>query len=219
MKPLRKKGKPVHIPRNILELLVYVIHPESAACLGNHIRDILNFSRFFCLIGDTWIASITLRSWFVQDDEDFDRETWDKSKNAKTKNSSDDFILPTNLKHVWEKVGEKESSVNKNTMFKPEVSSIILTTNSFGDFSKCTVVSEFMNATIMHGISEEARKLWQKFIHQPQTARCLVFFLVLGKMCEVITTKYGNAIHCLSSLLTLDVSLPFISTRFILQFD
>ena len=42
--------------------------------------------------------------------------------------------------------------------------------------------------------------------HQPQTARCLVFFLLLGKMCEVITVCYEKAIDTLSSILKLDVS-------------
>jgi hypothetical protein len=202
---LREKDKPVEIPKSILNLLVYVIHPESAACLGDHIRDILNFSRFSCQRGETWVASITLRSWRVSWDEEIAR---DKSRDPKFQNSFDDFYLPTNLKHVWEKVGERVKTVkiNKNTIFRPEVSSIILSTNSFGDFSKCTVVSEFMDHEKMKGISEDARKLWQKFIHQPQTARCLVFFLLLGKMCETITRNYEQAIETLSSILTLDVS-------------
>jgi len=42
--------------------------------------------------------------------------------------------------------------------------------------------------------------------HQPQTARCLVFFLLLGKMCEVITVCYEEAMNTLSSILKLDVS-------------
>jgi hypothetical protein len=203
VKPLRPIDRPVEIPKKILNLLVYVLHPESATCLGDHIRDILNFSRFSCQRGDNWVASITLRSWRVSYKEEFVR---DKPRDPKCQNSSDDFYLPTNLKYVWEKVGEKVESVNSKTIFRPEVSSIVLSTNSFGDFSKCTVVSEFMNRKKMLEISKEARKLWQKFIHQPQTARCLVFFLILGKMCETITKRYEKAIETLSAILTLDVS-------------
>jgi hypothetical protein len=51
----------------------------------------------------------------------------------------------------------------------------------------------------MKDISEEARKLWQKFIHQPQTARYLVFHLLLAG-------SYEKAIEKLSSILTLGVS-------------
>lgn len=200
MKPLREKCKPIEIPRKILELLVYVLHPESAPCLGDHIRDILNFSRFSCQTGDTWVASITLRSWRVHSED----LAGDKECTKESQNSSDDFPLPRNLRPVWEKL--KKPDVDERTIFKPEVSSIILSTNAFGDFSQCTVVSEFMDHKKMMDISAEARKLWQKFIHQPQTARCLVFFLLLGKMCEEITGHYEKAIKTLSSIMKLDVS-------------
>ena len=88
----------------------------------------------------------------------------DTTRDRMCQNSFDDFYLPTNLKQVWEKVGEEVPNVNKNTIFRPEVSSIILSTNSFGDFSKCTVVSEFMNRKEMLEVTQEARKLWQKFM-------------------------------------------------------
>jgi hypothetical protein len=129
VKPLRK-DTPVKIPKEILELLVYVIHPESAACLGDHIRDILNFSRFSCQTGDTWVASITLRSWRVHDKDVIHRAPGDAPTDPKLQNSADDFYLPTNLKQVWDQV----SGINDRTIFKPEVASIILSTNSFGDF-------------------------------------------------------------------------------------
>jgi len=202
VKPLRKKDTPVKIPKEILELLVYVIHPESAACLGDHIRDILNFSRFSCQTGDTWVASITLRSWRVHDKDVIHRAPGDAPTDPKLQNSADDFYLPTNLKQVWDQV----SGINDRTIFKPEVASIILSTNSFGDFSKCTLVAEFIDPDTMRILATKARKVWQKFIHQPQTARCLVFFLLLGNMCEALTGQYETAIGKLSDLLTLDVS-------------
>ena len=143
------------VQKRILELLVYVLHPESASCLGDHKRDILNFSRFSCQKGETWTASITLRSWRA------DREPVDLQK------SSDDikpqFRLPSNsnLSQVWKRQSVKD--VDEQTIFKPEVSSIILSTNSFGDFSKCTVVSEFMDDK-MKALSDHARKLFQMFM-------------------------------------------------------
>jgi hypothetical protein len=195
--------KPTAIPKDVLELLVYVIHPESAACLGDHV---LNFSRFSCKTGVTWVASITLRSWRVSA-EDIDRH---RQNNSRSQNSSDEFFLPRNLRQVWgtvEGVGEK-------TIFKPEISSIVLSTNAFGDFSKCTVVSGIFDDDKidkkMQEIVEDARKLWQKFIHQPQTARCLVFFLLLGKFCQEITEHYEEAIKALCSILKLDVSYFFL---------
>jgi hypothetical protein len=196
------------IPRKVLELLVYVLHPEAAPCLGDHI---LNLSRFSCQTGDTWVASITLRSWRVEEGKGIRRN---KSSNEPPPNPSEAFLLPWDLRPVWRKrkakgkkpkVGEK-TSVGDDTIFKPEVSSLILSTNAFGDFSKCTVVSEFIDDDTMKSIVTDARKLWQKFIHQPQTARCLVFFLLLGEFCQVIARHYKTAINLLSSILKLDVS-------------
>ena len=111
----------MEIPKEILELLVYVIHPESAACLGDHIRDILNFSRFSCQTGDTWVASITLRSWRVHDTDEIYRAPGDAPTDPKRQNSADDFYLPTNLMQVWEKV----EGLSEKTIFKPEVASVI----------------------------------------------------------------------------------------------
>ncbi len=66
---------------------------------------------------------------------------------------------------------------------------------SFGEFSSFP----------KHSISSNDANSWL-LSHQPQTARCLVFFLLLGKMCDVITVCYEEAIDTLSSILKLDVS-------------
>ena len=50
------------LPKGHLDLLVYVLHPEMAACLSNHV---LRFSRFSYQKNDSWVASITLRCWKV----------------------------------------------------------------------------------------------------------------------------------------------------------
>jgi hypothetical protein len=193
--------KPATIHPKVLELLVYVVHREAAACLGDHI---LNLSRFSCQTGDTWVASITLRSWRVEDK----KVKRNKPSNKPSSNSSEGFLLPWNLRQVWgEKKGNGEKpKVGEDTIFKPDVSSVILSTNAFGDFSKCTVVSEFIDDEKMKSIVKDARKLWQKFIHQPQTGRCLVFFLLLGEFCQIIAKHYKTAIDKLSSILKLDVS-------------
>lgn len=204
----KKLKKPCPIPREVLELLVYVIHPESAPCLGDHV---LNLSNFSYRSGDTWVASISLRSWRVESepvkkDKKGERiETYDNLSDT-SQEDFHDFRLPLNLKQVW----DQNEGVDEDTVFKPEVSSIILSTNSFGDFSKCTVVSGLFpndkRDEEMESIVKDSRKLWQKFIHQPQTARCLVFFLVLGKFCHEITDHYEKAISKLSLILKLDVS-------------
>ena len=208
---MRKPKERTKIPKEILELLVYVVHPESAACLGDHIRDILNFSRFSSQTGDTWVASITLRGWRVHTEDEINKARGVELTDLKRQNSADDFYLPRNLMQVWENV----VGLSKQTSFKPEAASIILSTNSFGDFSKCTVVAEFIDPEKMTILATKARKVWQRFIHQPQTGRCLVFFLLLGNMCEALTTQYTEAIKILSDLLIIDVSWKYIGIEVI----
>jgi hypothetical protein len=133
----------------------------------------------------------------------------DKESMSPPQQLTDDepIYLPMNLEEVW------LPTVNKKLSFELEVSSIVISTNAFGDFSKCTVISDLIGKSDMKAIVEDAQKLWQKFIHQPQTGRCLVFFLVLGKMCQQITEDYEKAIQELTSILKLDVSQHL--TRFL----
>lgn len=202
--PKQEQGKPDTIPRSLLELLVYVYHPESANCLGDHIR---NFSRFSCQARDTWIASITLPSWAVQQAPPTGEEL---SSSKGPHGNPTEFSFPWKYHEVWEKVPE----VNENMIFKLQVSSLILSTNAFGDFSKCTVVSGLFkdDSNIKSIIDKDVRKLLGEFIHQPQTARCLVFLLLTGKMCQKIVEDYEKAISKLDSVLIIDKILDGIET-------
>jgi hypothetical protein len=189
------------LAKNLLDLLVYVLHPSSAPCLGNHV---LKFSRFSCQKGETWVASITLRSWRV-DKNGLQR----KDKSSQTSKDDEPIYLPTILKRVWRKAQDDRDPNEtrlENLSFELDVSSIVISTNAFGDFSKSTIVSKLIGEEDMHNIVQDTCKLWQTFIHQPQTARCLVFFLILGKMCQKITRNYTAAIKELTAILELNVS-------------
>lgn len=189
---------------------MYVLHSESAAVVANHI---LRFSRFSCQRRDTWVAGITLRGWKVGSNVPPKAGGTRKPHEATRKGeiaalrvevSDDDPIrLPLRMRDAWIKYRE----IDENLAIELQISSIIISTNAFGDFSKCTVVSESVDDQKMGLIVQAVRKLWQKFINQPQTARCLVFLLVLGEMCQEIAQDYQKAIETLASVLKLDVSL------------
>lgn len=125
------------------------------------------------------------------------------------------YLKPNKFDRLF-KNKEKTKNVKKNWFFELDVSSVVISTNSFGDFSKVTVVSELISEDDMKEIVESARKLWQKFIHQPQTARCLVFFLLLGEMCQKITLNYNEAIKRINFISQLNVSrIPELSLEWI----
>ncbi|KAF7506295.1 hypothetical protein GJ744_011868 [Endocarpon pusillum] len=194
-------------PERLIPLLVYVIHPESTACLRNHI---LHNPQFLCQKGNTWIASITLRSW-LRSDKGADASAT-KSMLVPKLPSDDDLISfpeePTHAKSWY----EENRNSNKNQMpdtFRRTISSIILSTNVFGDFSKCTIISEDISEDNLVTLVDASRTVWQKFIHQPQTARCLVFLLALGMMCSKLHCQYTNAIDQLASFV--DFTTVFLS--------
>ncbi len=98
-----------------------------------------------------------------------------------------------------------ESEQKEPTVVKLQISSIILTTNAFGEFSKCTIISELMSDEDLEPLGADAQKLWERFIHQPQTGRCLVFLLILGKLCQKIANKGRKAMEYLVKSLNLQV--------------
>jgi len=293
-KPRNIRIRNLRLHHKTLQLLVYIFHPASALCLGNHCH---NFTAFSCERRETWVASITLRSWRVDlkdrqestviadrgsargasvgtsppaqdgnsgpaqnrkqssprlvDDTDVIEDPPECMQNEEL-TEEDKSIQPPQedkLRRIWEMNVEKG---HRNMSFNLEMSSIILSTNNFGDFSKCTIVTELFdrnNPSVFkaeksnsaeeqtggstphtstspatttptlvplgtHGaegngdrvgdleeVVEHARKLWQIFIHQPQTGRCLVFLLILGKLCQLIHDEYKEAIKYLKQLL------------------
>ncbi len=232
---LRHKYLGPELSRELLDLLVYVLHPEAAACLGNHV---LRFSRFSYQERDGWVANITLRSWRVPHrgpplekptQEGVDNGTLrtqlnrllssggsppgERAAPAREGGShrfTDDgpIYLPPTLKEVWggRRMVTQEKLPLDVLSFELDVSSICLSTNPFGDFSKCLITSELLDDGDLAAIVDDARKLWQKFIHQPQTARCLVFLLILGQLCQKVTQNYEDAMKELTALLDLNVS-------------
>ncbi len=141
-----------------------------------------------------WIARITLRSWIPQD-----------SINAKTNagvpptalakdtpiiipyvSSDADEDAPIRMPAAFEGIEllQKDNVTNKTIKvkmpdqpFKLTMSSLIISTNAFGDFSKCTIISETIKDSYLVEFVSKSQELWQKFVNQPQAARCLIFLL------------------------------------------
>ncbi|KAH8901092.1 hypothetical protein GQ53DRAFT_814577 [Thozetella sp. PMI_491] len=185
------------------DAMIYVVHPEAATCIGNHQ---LRFSRFACQRGQTWVSHITLRYWRpCTEGTSTDVIAPQVSADDAVKSLIDDraIPLPSNLANIW-----RDKVESNDLRFVPEVSSMIISTNDFGDFSKFTIFSDLLDNDKgeTEALVEEARKVWQKFVHQPQTARCLVFFLVLGKIVSKITSHYEGALRHIRRIQDLDTT-------------
>jgi hypothetical protein len=223
---------PLHKSSILFSLLVYVLCPHSVMCLNNHV---VKLSRFSFSNRNEWVARITIIGWIDEGTDEMllslpgkgnkiserlttpQTDTNEEAKSLSKGNepcslplfppSGDCILLPHHFKELADKTLAEKNVENGLTLrrYVPQLSSIVLTTNEFGDFSKSTVISELIDKDILHSIGEQARVLWLRFVHQPQTARCLVFFLLLGELCLQVAKQYKDAIEVISSILNLDV--------------
>jgi hypothetical protein len=215
------------LSKHLLQMLLYVIHPEATPCLNNHV---LCLSRFSCQNGNMWTARITLRSWIPENSgtvnanpslPDSGEEAPSSEQEApiilpkppeELSDADDDapIIYPKAFEHIerlqLNNATGADLETEKPKTFRLTVSSLIISTNAFGDFSKCTLISETIDDSRLVSFVSECQTLWQKFVNQPQTARCLIFLLALGVMCERLVDQYNEAIEAYSNILNLDVN-------------
>jgi hypothetical protein len=163
-----------------------------------------------------WSARITLRSWIPKDSTKYPFVLGSENDvpivlPVDRSGADDDapIIFPEAFRHI--ELRQKVSGTSerqpapKPDPFKLTVSSLIVSTNAFGDFSKLTLISETIDDSRLPSFAIDCQNLWQKFVNQPQTARCLLFLLALGVMCERLAGQYEVAIEAYSKILNLDV--------------
>ncbi|PVH93772.1 hypothetical protein DM02DRAFT_676624 [Periconia macrospinosa] len=210
---------------NLRNVLVYVLCPWSAVFLTNHF---LKLARFKCQSQNDWVARITVIGWRTckketkenkekkepRDDDEvislpdhFELENYDGDDNESTSAEEVEkngiHRSDTGNFRSRKDVKPNPKLLNKER-FELRVSSFVLATNPFGDFSKCTIISEEIDGKELREIARKAQRVWRAFVHQPQTARCLVFLLVLGKLAIDMIEEYSYAAKILRSILGLD---------------
>ena len=176
---------------DLVETLVFVIHPESVDCLANHL---LGLSRFSCHADEPWLARITLRSWHLADAEPIPASETDLGW-ANSKREDDPIQLPEQFEMALEKLDlakYKEHLKNPKRIVLA-LSSLVISTNPFGDFSRTSIVSNIIPGPKLRYAGGKAQNLWRMFVHQPQTGRCLVFLLFLGLLAQEIEKQYIDA--------------------------
>ncbi|KAH6844634.1 hypothetical protein B0I37DRAFT_433101 [Chaetomium sp. MPI-CAGE-AT-0009] len=191
----------------LVEALVFVMHQESVDCLANHL---LGFSRFFCHAEEPWVARITLRSWHLDDSKPAKRGATSKPEAwANSKKEDDPIQLPEKFQKALKKLDldKYREHMKRPKRITLSLSSMVISTNPFGDFSKTTIVSNIVSGPKLRYAGNEAQELWRMFVHQPQTARCLVFLLFLGLFAQEIEKQYIDAADHLIGNWNLDDNL------------
>lgn len=161
------------LPVGLLRLLVHVLHPEMIQCFNHHQ---LHVSRFGLWTGQaTAVVHITLQSWALVPEGGHFSAT----------REGDKIRLP---EHLY-----KKDRVPRDMELK--VSSIGMSTNELGDFSKCSIVTDLIRPDAIEGLAEEAQEIWDAFTYQPQTGRFLVFSMVLQLLCQGMVSRYEDSIN------------------------
>ncbi|KAI0003932.1 hypothetical protein F4779DRAFT_601025 [Xylariaceae sp. FL0662B] len=206
----------------LLALFSCVFHRGSTDCFIAHDS---RFPDFSCQKGDTWTTRITLRSWYRSitttngknsgsvDPSGTATPSIDQICDHQALLSNDEdapIMMLDSLKKALESLNKAAFRAERENpvQVKLRISSIVLSTYGFGDFSRCTIISELLDKKHKE-IGEKTKDLWEKFIHQPQTARCLVFLTVLGFLCQEIAAEYRDAMNYFIQTLKLDKSFIF----------
>ncbi|KAI1080457.1 hypothetical protein F5B20DRAFT_539294 [Whalleya microplaca] len=196
--------------RCLLSLFSHVFHRGSTDCLINHLS---KFPDFSCQKGDTWTTRITLRSWSKSAVNPLElQQNGIHSDGSGDLSSNEDsaIMLPNSLRTPLQFINKRafESEEKSPGIVQLKVSSIILSTYGFGDFSRCAIISELFNGK-QDEVNRKCKELWERFIHQPQTGRCLVFLTILGLLCQKIAAEYQVAMEYFILTLKLDKSFLF----------
>lgn len=201
--------------------LIYVLHPEVVTGLNHHV---LSLSRFWCQKRSTWVSTITLKAWSVK--------PYDMSFNAGMipqveSTGTAKLLCQGEFKHDKSRVQRESMNIihlTEKSDIVQRLSTITMSTNFSGDFSKCTIISNLLEDTHVSETANRIRGLWQQFVHRPQTARCLAFLLILRKLSTVIRKEYSRVIEEINREIVSnegeDVaqdSLEWLRERFILK--
>lgn len=84
--------------------------------------------------------------------------------------------------------------------------SLAITGDAMGRGWTCSVICELFSEEEMMRYTEEASRILQMFIHQQDSARCLVFLMFLGYMCLALAKECDSFMYELDGVMRLDVS-------------
>ncbi|GAB1319395.1 hypothetical protein MFIFM68171_09605 [Madurella fahalii] len=184
--------KLARLPSDLMEHLIYVLHPEVVTGLNHHV---LCLSRFLCQKRSTWVSTITLKAWSVKPTEmSFNAGMIPQIESPGVV----EFLVQGEFERHKSKVQHENMNMiplTKTLAIFQRLSTVTMSTNFSGDFSKCTIISNLLEDSHVSETANRIRGLWQQFVHRPQTARCLAFLLILRELSKAIRQEYDRSIE------------------------
>ena len=189
--------------RPLVKAFVYMWHTESMDAFDNHLGTL---SQFSSTRKDSWICQVTLMYWSLAQAPTSSSDNGSATETVQ--GYSEDGRKPYKFppKDLREKKKKGTRRKGAYHVVRQDASSIIISTNQLGDFGKTTIISRLIDEAAMERLSGAALEIWNAFIQQPQTARCLVFLVLLGEVCDEMSSRYERILKELTTVLGLGVS-------------
>ncbi|KAK0715081.1 hypothetical protein B0H67DRAFT_553679 [Lasiosphaeris hirsuta] len=167
---------------------VYIWHNELLDAFEDHLGSTSTFTHNST--ETTWTASLTVLHWSIL--------PFKNEKSGHVHRFPADDPLPQRRKARQQpsSAAAKETQQHWITE-KAEPTTILMTTNALGDFTKCSIVSKMLPECAIYRFADTATEIWTMFSNQPQTGRCLAFLHLVGLVCEATSAHYEEIMRVL----------------------
>jgi hypothetical protein len=208
--------------RKVTNALRHMWHVETKPTIENHYA---SFSHLSTTTSPTWSINLTLLHWSLKPREEHSHSSSRQNRStpssftfaSEAEAGNADFYKydgsifpPDNLGHPIKKALFEinlPQPVTGSYKIQRNASSVVISTNLLGDFGKCTVLTTLLDDEAKARISQEAIRIWNACINQPQITRCLIGLAVVGALCSVMQEQYEVIIKELTEKIDLGVSI------------
>jgi hypothetical protein len=169
-----------------MQTFVYVWHIESLDTFDAHFS---NYSRFLNMVETDWITGITLIYWSIEPLSDTDPDATAASdshppdpfdEGRRKARFSPKTFRAKKFFFRGKKQKQDTDTSQKSYTVQENATSLVISTNPFGEFGKCTLISKIVPEWTYWKVSGQVIYLWAAFAYLPSVARCLIFLAFLG---------------------------------------
>lgn len=168
--------------------LCYLWHDAAAFHLRDHFGSMSRFTD--SKKGPTgWITSINISHWTLRSQAEVKEDPY-RERHRQHGNFPPDNIAELGV------------GIDTKYMVEERSSSIIFTGHPSGRLWVCSIISPTVKWNYLESlISNYTQPLLTNFVHQPSTARCLVFLMFLGHLCETLADEYEKLLLQLDGII------------------
>jgi hypothetical protein len=172
------------------------------------------------MIETDWITRITLIYWSIEPLSDTDSDATVASDSHPPDPFDEGrrkvFFPPKTFgaKKLFfrgKKRNQDADASQKSYTVQENATSLVISTNPFGEFGKCTVISKIVPELTYLNVARQVFTLRAVFAYLPSVARCLIFLAFLGTLCDGMSTQYDQILSAMTE--TVAISEVIIITR------